>query len=133
MSGKDCFLYRQQSFVFSSMVMGIAGGLYVHFTGFVSPQVFSPLMSTFIVWLMVMVGGTGNNRGVILGSFLVWAIWVGSDFFTDFVPARVATQIGFIRMFFVGSILFVTILTKPQGLLTQKLRIIELFREEESV
>jgi branched-chain amino acid transport system permease protein len=132
-SGKDCFLYRQQSFVFSSMVMGIAGGLYVHYTGFVSPQVFSPLMSTFIVWLMVMVGGTGNNRGVILGSFLVWAIWVGSDFFTDFVPASVATQIGFIRMFFVGSILFVTILTKPQGLLTQKLRIIELFREEESV
>jgi branched-chain amino acid transport system permease protein len=132
-SGKDCFLYRQQSFVFSSIVMGIAGGLYVHFTGFVSPQVFSPLMSTFIVWLMVMVGGTGNNRGVMLGAFLVWAIWVGSDFFTDFVPASIATQIGFIRMFFVGIILFITILTKPQGLLTQKLRIIELFREEESI
>jgi branched-chain amino acid transport system permease protein len=130
MSGKDCFLYRMQSFVFSSMVMGVAGALYVHFTGFVSPQVFSPLMSTFLVWLMVMVGGTGNNRGVILGAFLVWAIWVGSDFLTDFVPASIATQIGFIRMFFVGSILGVTILTKPQGLLTQKLLTIELFKEE---
>ncbi len=130
MSGKNCFLYRMQSFVFSSMVMGIAGALYVHYTGFVSPQVFSPLMSTFLVWLMVMVGGTGNNRGVILGAFLVWAIWVGSDFLTDFVPASIATQIGFIRMFFVGSILGVTILTKPQGLLTQKLLTIELFREE---
>jgi branched-chain amino acid transport system permease protein len=112
------------------MVMGVAGALYVHFTGFVSPQVFSPLMSTFLVWLMVMVGGTGNNRGVILGAFLVWAIWVGSDFLTDFIPASIATQIGFIRMFFVGSILGVTILTKPQGLLTQKLLTIELFREE---
>jgi len=130
MSGKNCFLYRMQSFVFSSMVMGVAGALYVHFTGFVSPQVFSPLMSTFLVWLMVMVGGTGNNRGVILGAFLVWAIWVGSDFLTDFVPAGIATQIGFIRMFFVGSILGVTILTKPQGLLTQKLLTIKLFREE---
>lgn len=131
-SGKDCFNYRLQSFVFSSMVMGMAGSLYVHYTGFVSPQVFSPLMSTFIVWLMVMVGGTGNNKGVILGAFLVWAIWIGSDFLTDFVPASIATQIGFIRMFFVGTILGITILTKPQGILTQKLLTFELFREEET-
>jgi branched-chain amino acid transport system permease protein len=133
MSGKDCFGYRRQSFVFSSMVMGIAGAVYVHYTGFVSPQIFNPLMSTFIVWLMVMVGGTGNNRGVILGAFLVWAVWVGSDFITDFVPASIATQIGFIRMFFVGIILVITILTKPQGILTQKLLTIDLFREEEAL
>ena len=133
MSGKDCFGYRRQSFVFSSMVMGIAGAVYVHYTGFVSPQIFNPLMSTFIVWLMVMVGGTGNNRGVILGAFLVWAVWVGSDFITDFVPASIATQIGFIRMFFVGIILVITILTKPQGILTQKLVTIDLFREEETL
>jgi len=98
----------------------------------VSPQVFSPLMSTFIVWLMVMVGGTGNNKGVILGAFLVWAVWIGSDFLTDFVPASVATQIGFIRMFFVGAILGVMILMKPQGILMQKLLTIGLFREEET-
>ena len=133
MSGKDCFGYRRQSFVFSSMVMGIAGAVYVHYTGFVSPQIFNPLMSTFIVWLMVMVGGTGNNRGVILGAFLVWAVWVGSDFITGLVPASIATQIGFIRMFFVGIILVITILTKPQGILTQKLVTIDLFREEETL
>jgi branched-chain amino acid transport system permease protein len=92
----------------------------VHYTGFVSPQVFNPLMSTFIVWLMVMVGGTGNNRGVIAGAFLVWAIWVGSDFLTDFVPAAVATRIGFIRMLFVGIILGITVLTRPQGILSGK-------------
>lgn len=131
MSGKDCFNYRMQSFVFSSMVMGVAGSVYVHYTGFVSPQVFSPLMSTFIVWLMVMVGGTASNKGVILGAFLVWAIWIGSDFITDFVPAGIATQIGFIRMFFVGTILGVMILIRPQGILTQKVLTIELFREEE--
>lgn len=129
MSGKGCFKFRQQSFVFSSMIMGLAGALYVHYTGFVSPQTFSPLMSTFLVWLMVMVGGTGNNRGVILGAFLVWGVWVGSDFITDLVPASVATQIGFIRMFFVGIILAVTILTRPQGLLTQKLNNLKFFEE----
>lgn len=129
MSGKGCFRFRQQSFVFSSMIMGLAGALYVHYTGFVSPQTFSPLMSTFLVWLMVMVGGTGNNRGVILGAFLVWGVWVGSDFITDLVPAGVATQIGFIRMFFVGIILAVTILTRPQGLLTPKLINIKYFEE----
>ncbi len=129
MSGKECFRFRQQSFVFSSMIMGLAGALYVHYTGFVSPQTFSPLMSTFLVWLMVMVGGTGNNRGVILGAFLVWGVWVGSDFITDLVPAGVATQIGFIRMFFVGIILAVTILTRPQGLLTQKLNNLKFLEE----
>jgi len=132
MSGKDCFRYRRQSFVFSSVILGVAGALYVHYTGFVSPQIFNPLMSTFIVWLMVMVGGTGNNRGVILGAFLVWAVWVGSDFITNLVPASVATQIGFIRMFFVGVILGITILTRPQGILTRKLLTVELFREEEA-
>ena len=121
MSGKNILRYQKQSFVFSSMIMGIAGGLYVHYTGFVSPQVFSPLMSTFIVWLMVMVGGTGSNSGVVLGAFLVWAVWVGSDFLTDLVPASIATQIGFIRMLAVGTILMVTILARPQGLLSRRL------------
>ena len=129
MSGKECFRFRQQSFVFSSMIMGLAGALYVLYTGFVSPQVFSPLMSSFLVWLMVMVGGTGNNKGVILGAFLVWGVWVGSDFVTNLVPAGMATQIGFIRMFFVGIFLAVTILIRPQGLITQKLINIKFFEE----
>jgi branched-chain amino acid transport system permease protein len=120
MSGKNCWSYKMQSFIFGSMIMGIAGAAYVHYTGFVSPQVFNPLMSTFVVWLMVMVGGTGNNRGVVAGAFLVWAIWVGSDFLTDFVPAVVATRIGFIRMLFVGIILGITVLTRPQGILSGK-------------
>ena len=131
MSGKNIFRYRQQSFVLSSMIMGIAGSLYVHYTGFVSPQVFSPLMSTFIVWLMVMVGGTGSNSGVVLGAFLVWAVWVGSDFLTDLVPASIATQIGFIRMLAVGAILMVTILTRPQGLLARRLFTAEIHGEGE--
>ena len=129
MSGKDSFKYRTQSFVFSSMIAGIAGALYVHYTGFVSPQVFSPLMSTFIVWLMVMVGGTGNNKGVILGAFLIWAIWVGSDFVTDLVPASVATRIGFIRMLFVGLILSATVLLRPQGILVRKVLNADIYKD----
>jgi branched-chain amino acid transport system permease protein len=128
MSGKNCWSYKMQSFVFGSVVMGIAGATYVHYTGFVSPQIFNPLMSSFIVWLMVMVGGTGNNRGVIAGAFLVWAIWIGSDFLTDFVPAAVATRIGFIRMLFVGLILGITILTRPQGILSGKKLLTDWYR-----
>jgi len=131
MSGKNCRSYRRQAFIFGSMVMGLAGALYVHYTGFVSPQVFTPLMATFIVWLMVMVGGTGNNKGVIIGAFLVWAVWVGSDFITDFVPAAVATRIGFIRMFFVGLILSITLLTRPQGILTPEMFTAERFGRKE--
>lgn len=120
MSGKNIWRYKMQSFVMGSMVMGVAGGVYVHYTGFVSPQVFTPLMSTFIVWLMIMMGGTGNNKGVIIGAFLVWAVWTGSEFLTDLLPAGMEARMGFIRMLLMGIILEVVILTRPQGILGRK-------------
>lgn len=117
MSGKDVWKYKMQSFVFGSMVIGLAGGVYVHYTGLVSPTVFSPLMSIFIVWLMMIVGGTGNNIGVILGAFIVWGIWTGSDFLTGFLPAGSETQIGFVRMLLLGILLVIIVLIRPQGIL----------------
>ena len=59
-----------------STLMGLAGALYVSFIGFVSPFDFLPIL-TFQVWAMLIVGGSGNNRGALLGALMVWAIWVG--------------------------------------------------------
>ncbi len=54
MSGKDIFKFKMQSFVFGSMIMGIGGALYAHYTKAISPDVFTPLYGTFIIWVMLM-------------------------------------------------------------------------------
>ena len=57
--------------------MGLGGALQAHFIGFIAPDNYLPIL-TFQVWAMLIVGGSGNNRGAILGAVLVWAIWAVS-------------------------------------------------------
>ena len=54
--------------------MGAGGGLYVSYTAFVSPQDVLPIL-TFQIWAMLIVGGAGNNRGAIMGAFLIWGLF----------------------------------------------------------
>ncbi len=75
--GKSARRFRLEAFVLGSTLMGLAGALYVSFIGFVSPFDFLPIV-TFQVWAMLIVGGSGNNRGALLGALVVWAIWAGS-------------------------------------------------------
>lgn len=115
--GKNVWEYKMQSFVVGSMVMGIAGAIYAHYINFISPASFTPLMSTFIVWLMVLLGGSGSNRGVVLGAFVVWGVWIGSEFLIGSLPSGMATRAGFIRMFILGFLLDIILVLRPQGLI----------------
>ena len=72
--GKNPFLFRLQSFVIGSAIMGLGGALYASFIGFISPEDFLPIL-TFQIWTMLIVGGSGNNKGAILGALLMWAVW----------------------------------------------------------
>src|SRR5690606_14369350 len=85
-AGKNVFAFKLQSLVFGGVVMGIAGSLYAHFIGYISPGAFEPMMATFIVWAMLIVGGSGNTRGAIAGAFIVWGIWSATDFMVDLLP-----------------------------------------------
>lgn len=120
MSGKHAWQYKMQSFVMGSAVAGLAGGIFVHYTGFVSPTTFTPLIASFIVWLMVMIGGSGNNKGVLIGAFLVWGIWTGGEFLTGFLPSGMETRMGFIKMLLMGLLLLIVILTRPGGIIGQR-------------
>ncbi|MHA1990325.1 MAG: branched-chain amino acid ABC transporter permease [Candidatus Hodarchaeales archaeon] len=71
--GKDVVSYRIQAFVLASAIAGFAGGLFAgYFTTF-DPNTFLPIR-TFQLWIIVIIGGLGNNRGAIFGSFLFWSI-----------------------------------------------------------
>ena len=93
-----------QSLVFGAMIMGLGGALYAHFTIAISPEVFTPLYGTFIIWVMVIAGGSGNNKGVILGAFVVWAIWTGTRFLTDFLPYTLKSRAPYIRFLVIGIV-----------------------------
>ena len=121
MSGKNTFKYKIQAFVFGAMIMGIGGALYAHYTIAISPEVFVPLYGTFIIWVMVMAGGSGNNKGVILGAFVIWGIWIGTQFITDLaLPAVIKSRAPYIRFLVIGILLEVILLLRPQGMLGEE-------------
>ena len=112
--GKNVFSFKLQSFVFGATIMGIGGGLFAHNVRFVAPISFDPLLATFVIWAMLMVGGSGNNRGAILGAFVVWGIWTG----TQFLPGFLADPN--FRFFMIGFLIVAAIVLRPGGLLGER-------------
>lgn len=83
--GKDTFLFKLESFVFGCVVMGLAGSLFTVFLVYIEPiQTFAPIV-TFTVWAMLIFGGSGNNKGAILGAFLFY--------FIDWETSRIQIQL----------------------------------------
>ena len=84
--------------------MGLAGALYVSFIGFISPFDFVPIM-TFQIWTMLIVGGSGNNKGALLGALIVWGLWSASGtLISKLVPAAYQTQGGAIQAILIGLV-----------------------------
>lgn len=125
--GKDTFRYKVQSFVLGAMVMGASGAFLAHLLRSISPDNFRPLESTFLIWIMVIVGGSGNNKGAILGAFLVSGLFSLSLLFTATLQASehaVVSWIGdnfaFIRLMAIGAVLILLMMFRPQGLLGEE-------------
>jgi len=74
--GKDVTGRHLQVFILGSAVLGIAGAMMVTLDGQLTPGTYQPLRFTFLVWVMVIVGGSGNNFGAVLGGMLIWFLWV---------------------------------------------------------
>jgi branched-chain amino acid transport system permease protein len=126
MSGKDIFNFKMQSLVFGSMIMGIGGALYAHYTKAISPDVFTPLYGTFIIWVMLMAGGSGNNKGAILGAFAIWGMWIGTKFLTDLLPVTLKARAPYIRFLLIGILLEIILIYRPQGLLGEEKKVSKL-------
>ncbi|WP_294621554.1 branched-chain amino acid ABC transporter permease [uncultured Roseovarius sp.] len=74
--GKDVTRRHLQVFILGSAVCGIAGAMMTTLDGQFIPTSYQPLRFTFLIWVMVIVGGSGNNFGAVLGGFLIWFLWV---------------------------------------------------------
>lgn len=115
--GKNVVRLRLSSFVLGSVLMGLSGALYAGFVGTTSPSEFMPIL-TFQIWAMLIVGGSGSNRGAIAGTFVVWGLWTLSGAFIGLLlPANWQAQAGALQSILVGLVLVLTLLLRPQGLL----------------
>ena len=119
--GKNVFFFKLQSLVFGAMIMGVGGALYAHYSAAIQPGVFEPLFGTFIIWAMLTLGGTGNNKGAIIGAFIVWALWSWSTFLImKVVPAGFETRAPYIRYVLIGVLLLLILLKKPKGIVGEE-------------
>jgi len=119
-AGKDVERMRLQAFVYGSALMGLAGALSAHYAKAFLPEDMEPLTATFLIWVMLIAGGSGNNKGAIVGAFLVWGLWTMSEFLTDFLSTDWATRAGYIRVFLIGFLLQVVLQVFPKGLIPEK-------------
>lgn len=119
-SGKDSALFKLQAMGVGSFIMGVGGALYAHSVGAIQPSTFEPLFGTFLVWVMLTLGGRGNTWGAVLGSFAVWGIWSGTEFLTDrLLPVAWSARAPFIRTLLIGLLLAVLLSWRPLGLLPE--------------
>ena len=121
--GKSPERVRLEAFVLGCMIMGLSGALYVSFIGYVSPWDFLPIL-TFQIWTMLIVGGSANNRGALLGALIVWGVWTTSGFvISRLVPSEIQAQGGALQAVLIGLILVATLLIRPRGLIGEELHV----------
>jgi len=110
--GKDTYRFKMESFVIGSLVMALAGVFFAHLQLYLAPAALLPTQ-TFYVWIAVILGGTGSDRGAMFGGLVIIAIREG----TRFVGGSIPIDAGPLRLFLIGLIIILVIRYRPEGLL----------------
>ncbi|GMG84005.1 branched-chain amino acid ABC transporter permease [Paralimibaculum aggregatum] len=116
--GKAVLRHKIRIFAIGGGIMGLAGALYAHYVQNISPDVFLPMVAIFI-WMSVIVGGAGNNWGLLLGAGIVMVLLEGSRFIGDIAPWIDAEKLSAGRIILIGVLLIVTLHLRPQGLIPE--------------
>ena len=132
--GKDVTSRHLQIFILGSAVCGIAGAMMTTLDSQLTPGAYQPLRFTFLIWVMVIVGGSGNNLGSVLGGFLIWFLWVqveplglwALELLTSGMAEDNALRMHLIdsaahmRLLTMGIVLLLVLRFSPKGLLPEK-------------
>jgi branched-chain amino acid transport system permease protein len=134
--GKDIKKRHLQVFIIGSAIIGIAGAMLTTLDGQFTPVAYQPLRFTFLVWIMVIIGGSGNNFGSVLGGFIIWFFWIQSEPIGLWLISLITSQISDVnivkihllenaahmRLMFMGVILLATLRFAPRGLIPEEKR-----------
>ena len=134
--GKDVTSRHLQVFVIGSAVIGIAGAMLTTLDGQYTPASYQPLRFTFLIWIMVIVGGSGNNMGSVLGGFIIWFFWIESEplglwlistitaTMDDASPLKIhlLESAAHMRLMTMGIVMLLVLRFAPQGLIPEQKR-----------
>jgi branched-chain amino acid transport system permease protein len=118
-AGKPVFRFKVQAFALGAGVAGLAGIFFAHYLAYIEPNMFLPQESLF-VWLALILGGSGNNRGALLGSAVLLGLLEGSRFLKDVIPFLTGVQLAAAQQILVGVVLVVLMIRRPEGLLPER-------------
>ena len=135
--GKNVVKQHLLIFVLGSAIVGIAGAMMVTYDGLFTPGSYRPMRYTFLIWVMVIVGGSGNNFGAILGGFAVWFLWIEAapialfliNFFTvnmsdtNVIKMHLIESVPYFRYLTMGVGLLLIMRYRPKGILPEKIEI----------
>ncbi len=117
--GKNVLSYKIQSLALGSAIAGLAGALLAFNYLYINPMLFAPML-TFYAWIAVVLGGSADNRGAILGTVLVWGVLLnGTRFLPDYLPLG-STQLAALRIMLIGLILMLLMRFRPEGIFGNK-------------
>jgi len=134
--GKNVNKQHLLVFVLGSAVIGVAGAMMVTLDGQFTPTSYQPLRFTFLIWVMVIAGGSGNNWGAVLGGFLIWFFWIEAepiglwlmDVVTSGLPPthwlrlHLLESAAHTRLMTMGVILLLVLRFSPRGLIPEARR-----------
>jgi branched-chain amino acid transport system permease protein len=126
-AGKHVIRFKVEAFAVSAGILGVAGALWGHYTSFIAPDVFVPLITIYVV-LALTAGGTGNNWGAVLGAFLVVFFMEATRFATGWLPGLKPVQVAAVRELLIGASLLVVLHLRPRGLLPERVPRLEASR-----
>ena len=135
--GKNVVKQHLFIFILGSAIVGIAGAMLVTQDGLFTPGSYRPMRYTFLIWVMVIVGGSGNNFGAILGGFVVWFLWIEAAPIglylvnlttagmadTHFLKVHLIESVPYFRFLMMGIGLLLIMRYRPKGILPEKIEI----------
>ena len=134
--GKDVTWQHLRIFVLGSAVIGMAGAMLTTLDGQFTPVGYQPLRFTFLIWVMVIIGGSGNNWGAVLGGFFIWFFWIQAEPIGLWIintltagmdpgsalKAHLLEGAAHMRLMTVGLILLIALRYAPEGLIPERKR-----------
>ena len=131
--GKDVTRRHLQVFILGSALAGVAGAILTSMDGILNPGTYQPLRFTFLIWVMVIIGGSGNNWGAVLGSLLIGWLWLIVETLGPTVmsgitagmaegplKAHLVDSAQHMRLLTMGVILLLVLRFSPRGLIPEK-------------
>ena len=126
-----------QVFIIGSAIIGIAGAMLTTLDGQFTPSSYQPLRYTFLIWIMVIIGGSGNNHGAIIGGFAIWFFWIQAEpigiFLIELITIFLSDQnemklyllnhAAYMRLLLMGLVLILALRFFPKGIIEEEKRL----------